>query len=227
MPNSLRPRIGLLFSGGIDSAVLLDELLADDWRVTPIYVRSGFVWEDAELRAIRRFLAALSHPRLDRLMELELPLADLYGDHWSISGCDVPDDTTPDEAVYLPGRNPLLLMKPAMWCWQRGIERLALATLSSNPFRDATQDFFSQFERMIHEATGGELEIVRPLEHLSKDRVVELGRHLPLELTFSCLAPVGDAHCGRCNKCAERRLAFDELGLADRTIYAAAPASAR
>ena len=32
-----------------------------------------------------------------------------------------------------------------------------------------------------------------------------LGRGLPLELTFSCIAPVAGQHCGRCNKCAERR----------------------
>jgi 7-cyano-7-deazaguanine synthase len=72
---------------------------------------------------------------------------------------------------------------------------------------------------MIRQATRGQLEIIRPFAHLRKESVMELGRHLPLELTFSCLAPVDGLHCGRCNKCAERRRAFAQLKLNDRTRY--------
>jgi 7-cyano-7-deazaguanine synthase len=79
---------------------------------------------------------------------------------------------------------------------------------------------------MLHEAMDGHLQIARPLEHLTKQRVLEMGRHLPLELTFSCLAPVDRMHCGHCNKCAERRRGFAEIGLDDPTVYyAASPAS--
>jgi 7-cyano-7-deazaguanine synthase len=49
---------------------------------------------------------------------------------------------------------------------------------------------------------------------------VPVGDGLPLELTFSCLRPVGGLHCGRCNKCAERRRGFAEAGLPDPTQYA-------
>jgi 7-cyano-7-deazaguanine synthase len=31
---------------------------------------------------------------------------------------------------------------------------------------------------------------------------------------------VGERHCGRCNKCAERRKAFADAGIADGTPYA-------
>jgi 7-cyano-7-deazaguanine synthase len=41
-----------------------------------------------------------------------------------------------------------------------------------------------------------------------------------LELTFSCIDPQEGEHCGRCNKCAERRRAFATSGLVDRTTYA-------
>ena len=37
---------------------------------------------------------------------------------------------------------------------------------------------------------------------------MELGRDMPLELTFSCIDPRDGLHCGRCNKCAERQEAF-------------------
>jgi len=227
MPNQLhQPTAGLLLSGGIDSAVLLDQLLASGWRVVPFYVRTGCVWDECELAAVRRFLSALAGKGLGDLVVLQMPLGDLYADHWSISGLNVPDDTSPDEAVFMPGRNPLLLLKPVLWCQTHGIGQLAIATLENNPFDDATPEFFAQFERMIHRATGEQVQIVRPFERMPKHRVMELGRHLPLELTFSCLAPRDGLHCGTCNKCAERRAGFRRVGAEDRTRYAAEGATA-
>jgi 7-cyano-7-deazaguanine synthase len=139
----------------------------------------------------------------------------------------VPDETTPDEAVFLPGRNPLLLIKPMLWCAQNGVRELALATLASNPFDDATPGFFAQFESLMHEAVGERVRIVRPLEQLTKFAVMELGAGLPLEWTFSCLAPKGGRHCGRCNKCAERQAAFAYWAAGDPTEYASAIAPVR
>ena len=78
-------------------------------------------------------------------------------------------------------------------------------------------------------ALGQPLEVVTPSAHLSKAEVlalaVVLGRGrsgLPIEHTFSCIAPADGSHCGRCNKCAERRKAFAEAGIEDRTQYAPA-----
>jgi 7-cyano-7-deazaguanine synthase len=216
------PRTGLLLSGGLDSAILAGQLLDRGWHVVPIYVRSGCVWEQHEIAAVRRFLSAIDRSRLDGLIQLDLPLADLYGDHWSITGLNVPDDTTPDHAVFMPGRNPLMLIKPVLWCQMHGIGQLALATLANNPFVDATTGFFASFEEMIHQATGGQVQIARPFARMLKRQVMELGRHLPLELTFSCLAPVDGLHCGLCNKCAERHLAFRQLEIDDPTRYCSA-----
>jgi len=221
MPNFLHtPKTGLLLSGGLDSAILLGQLLSRGWYVTPFHIRTGCFWQQDELLAVDRFLARISQPNLDDLVVFDMPLGDLYGEHWSMSGFDVPNDLSPDEAVFLPGRNPLLLLKPALWCRMNGIDHLALATLSNNPFPDATPDFFAQFEAMLHKATGRGLQIARPFEHLTKNQVLQLGRDLPLELTFSCLAPSNGLHCGHCNKCAERGRAFSQAGILDRTRYA-------
>jgi len=215
-----RPTTGLLLSGGLDSAILLGQQLAAGATIVPFYVRTGCVWEAAELRAVRRFLADLDQPRLHKLVVLDVPLADLYGNHWSLSGLGIPDERSPDEAVYLPGHNPLLLMKPVIWCRMNGVAELALATLAGNPFPDATPEFFAAFEAMVHEALGGQVRITRPLAHLTKREVLEIGRDLPLEHTFSCIAPVDGVHCGHCNKCAERRRAFGEARIVDPTEYA-------
>jgi 7-cyano-7-deazaguanine synthase len=69
-------------------------------------------------------------------------------------------------------------------------------------------------------ALGRPLEVVTPFAGRAKHEVLELGRPFALDLTFSCIAPHGERHCGHCNKCAERRLAFEGRGLADATEYA-------
>jgi 7-cyano-7-deazaguanine synthase len=183
-------------------------------------VRSGLFWQAAELHALKRFLVAIASSRLEPLVCFELPLDDLYSGHWSITGRDVPGSDTPDEAVFLPGRNALLALKPALWCQMHGIGRLALGTLGSNPFGDATSGFFHDLEGALNRGSVAPIEFLRPFETFDKRRVMELGRRYPLQTTFSCIDPVENLHCGRCNKCAERRVAFGLIALADPTQYA-------
>jgi 7-cyano-7-deazaguanine synthase len=217
--------IGLLLSGGLDSAILLGHLLGRGERVQPFYVRSHLLWESKELWAARRFLSALASPWLRELVVFDQPLEDLYEEHWSLTGRGVPDAATPDSAVYLPGRNALLLIKPALWCRLHGIGQLALGVLGSNPFSDATPEFFDEFQSALERATDAPLRFLRPFAQFDKRQVMELGRGLPLELTFSCIAPSGGLHCGQCNKCAERMAAFRDAAIEDRTRYASQTAN--
>ena len=112
-----RPSHAVLTSGGVDSAVLVADLARRGWSVQPLYIRFGLTWEATEEAHLRRFLNALpANLQAEPLVVFDLPIADLYGAHWSVSGAGVPDDTTPDSAVYLPGRNLLLLAKCSVWC---------------------------------------------------------------------------------------------------------------
>ncbi len=213
--------VAVLFSGGLDSAVLVGQLLAAGKRVWPLAIDCQWHWQTAELQAARRFLAAIATSNLEPLVVLQMPLADLYANHWSITGRAVPGELEPDRNVYLPGHNPLLLVKAQVWCRLNGVGQLALGALASNPFADSTEEFFRTFEAAMDRAISGHVELVRPLGNLTKREVMRLGRGLPLEWTFSCLAPVGGRHCGRCNKCAERRQAFGQAAMNDPTQYAA------
>jgi len=213
-----------MISGGVDSAILLVHLLDHGYRVQPIYVSMGCAWDVSERRAVGRFVNALDDTLDDDVIlpvvDLAMPVGDLYGDHWSITSQGVPDESTPDEAVYLWGRNPLLLVKPVLWCQQNDIAELALGTLASNPFADASQEFFEQFAAALATATETDVTILRPLADRTKTQILALGAQLPLELTFSCLAPDEGRHCGRCNKCAERAQALVSLPGGDPTLYA-------
>lgn len=212
--------IGVLASGGVDSSILIKCLLDAGQRVKPFYIRSGLCWQPQEEQSLDRYLDAVAVPELEPLTVLELSLADVYGDHWSITGRNVPSADTPDEAVYLPGRNALLAIKAAIWCQLHDIGVLAAATLKSNPFDDASASFFHHLGRALSAMRSRPFRLTHPFGRSTKQQVMELGRTFPLELTFSCIAPCHGAHCGRCNKCAERQAAFRESGIKDRTNYA-------
>jgi 7-cyano-7-deazaguanine synthase len=219
--------LAVLVSGGADSAVLLGEALGRHPAVHPLYVRCGLYWETVELDYLRRFLAAMATPVLKPLTVLDMPVADIYAAHWSLTGVGVPGAETPDDAVFLPGRNVLLLAKALLWCHLRGVPAVALAPLEANPFPDATPAFFQAYQDVVNEAVGGNVRVVQPYRGLSKAEVLRRGRNMPLELTFSCIRPVEGRHCGACNKCAERRHAFAAAGLPDPTPYSSgAPCTA-
>jgi 7-cyano-7-deazaguanine synthase len=213
--------LAILVSGGLDSAILVGEMLRAGRIVQPLYVRNGLVWEAVELDYLRRYFEALQGPKLRPLHGLDLPVGDLYPSHWSLTGRGIPDGDSPDEAVFLPGRNVLLLSKAILWCHLHEVPAVALAPLVSNPFPDATPEFFRSFEAIVNQAIGGSVRVLRPYGGLTKREVMFRGQGLPLELTFSCIHPADMLHCGRCNKCAERRRAFADAEMPDPTNYAA------
>ena len=213
----------VLFSGGLDSAVLLAVERQDHSPIFPIHVRSGFAWEDAERRAIDRLLAsAVFSSGVAPLTTLTVDMRDIYpATHWAVTG-QPPAYDTPDEDVYLDGRNVVLLSKTAVLAARRSSPRIALGSLSANPFPDATPAFFDTIARALSLGLNHAIEIVRPLAAFHKDRVVHLGLELgvPIELSMSCMNPAGDTHCGECSKCRERQHAFKAAGVVDRTAYA-------
>jgi 7-cyano-7-deazaguanine synthase len=217
--------VAALVSGGVESAGMLGKVAPLCRRMHPLYLRFGLRWEDGELEKLGAFLKAIDCLRLAPLTVLSLPMGDVYGRHWSINGDGVPPSGTADEAVYLPGRNLLMLAKVSVWCAMNDIELIALGALKSNPFSDATDDFFSTMETAALQALGHRVKVWRPFGKLSKSDVVKLARDLPLELSHSCLEPVSLGggnrveHCGKCNKCEERQAAFAQAGMKDPTIY--------
>lgn len=211
------PTLAVLISGGLDSAILLGDALRRQ-QVVPIYIRCGLFWETVELNYLQRFLDALANPKLMPLVILEQPIVDVYGAHWSISG-NAPLIGTPEEAVFLPGRNVLLLAKSLLWCHLHDVPAIALGSLQTNPFPDATPAFFRGMQDIVNLAVQGKVEVRLPFGGMKKVEVMKLGEGLPLEHTISCASPVNGLHCGRCSKCGERRDAFRDAGMVDPSKY--------
>ena len=229
----------VLLSGGLDSAVLVaDEAAAGE--VQPIYVSVGLAWESAERAVVSSFLPAANvNGRVRPLVSLGVDMRDVYAaTHWAMAGTP-PAYHTPDEDVYLPGRNVVLLGKAAVYCAAAKIDRLVIGTLAHNPFPDATPAFREAMARALSLGLDRPLQIDAPYADTEKSAVIRRGAELgvPFELTLSCMNPPSTIssgtlapspqpptvhsalHCGECSKCRERHDAFVASGIPDPTSY--------
>src|SRR5262249_29829697 len=147
---------------------------------------------------------------------------------------------TPDEDVYLGGRNVVLLGKAAVFCAAAGLDRIVLGTLAHNPFPDATPEFRAAMARALSLGLAHDIAVDAPFAGVSKAEVIRRGAALgvPFDLTLSCMQPQvrepheprepcepGEPfepviHCGLCSKCRERHDAFLEAQVIDPTTYA-------
>jgi 7-cyano-7-deazaguanine synthase len=216
--------VAVLCSGGLDSVVLVAHE-AQTTEVQPIYVAVGLAWEPAERSILDRLASTtVFRGRVRPLVTLDMTMRDVYpASHWAVRGAP-PAYDTPDEDVYLAGRNVVLLSKAAVYCASAGIHRIAIGPLAGNPFPDATPAFFAAMARALSLGLAHRIEVVAPFGSLHKADVVKIGATLgvPLAWSLSCMNPRDGLHCGLCSKCRERRDAFDEAGVADPTTYAAA-----
>jgi 7-cyano-7-deazaguanine synthase len=205
--------------------VLLAEA-ASNGPAVPIYVASGLAWESAEQAALDQLLAAPPYRKnVAPLVRLHVDMRDVFpATHWAVRGV-APAFDTPDEDVYIDGRNIVLLSKTAVLMARSGLCRVLLGPLSGNPFPDASPAFFRAMEAALGEGLQIPLRIETPYASCHKADVIRIGVRLgvPFQLTLSCMQPVNGLHCGRCSKCRERRDAFREAGIEDPTRYAERP----
>ena len=216
----------VLLSGGVDSAVLAAHE-AQTARVLPVYVGVGLAWEAAEVAMLEHLLRApVFAGRIEPLVRVDVTRRDVYPPtHWAIQGTP-PAYDTPDEDVYLSGRNLVLLTKAGVVAARNDAHRIALGPLAGNPFPDARPAFFSSMAQSLSLGLDHAIEVATPFLAWEKPDVIKRGveLHVPLEFTLSCMNPVvADGlpqHCGLCSKCRERRDAFAAAGVSDPSRYA-------
>ncbi len=211
-------KIGVLFSGGLDSAALLEHYRSRGYEVHPVFIEAGLPWEKIELYWTRRFLTALHSSQIKPLLTIKLLLGDAYRHNWSKIG-KIPGPRSRDQAVYLPARNLMLLSRAMLFLTPLHVTDIAIGTLEGNPFPDGKRSYFKLLARVFSQSIGKHIQIHSPLRKQKKKNVIAAHKELPLHLTFSCINPKGKFHCGKCNKCAERKKAFKQAGVADKTVY--------
>lgn len=212
----------VLFSGGLDSAVLL-AYAAREGPVQPLYVSVGLAWETQERAAADALLQSGAIAGALPAVTLHADMRDVYPrTHWAIQGT-APAYDTPDEDVYIEGRNIVLLAKASVFMARAGLTRVLMGPLAGNSFPDASAEFFDAMGRALSMGLAAPISIEAPFARMHKADVIRIGAELrvPMELSLSCMQPRDGIHCGRCSKCRERIEGFREAGVPDPTRYAA------
>jgi 7-cyano-7-deazaguanine synthase len=142
------------------------------------------------------------------------------------SGGDIP-------VTYVPARNTIFLSLALGWAEAAGARSIFIGVnaLDYSGYPDCRPEFIRGFERLAELATkagseGEAFTIEAPLLMLSKPDIAREAARLGLDagLSWSCYDPTSNGeHCGLCDSCRLRALAFRDAGLPDPTRYAAAP----
>jgi 7-cyano-7-deazaguanine synthase len=229
--NDPAPLAVVLLSGGLDSMVAAGIARERGFRLLALtidYNQRHRVEIEAAGR-IARLLGAERH--------IVLPL-DLTGFGGSALTADitVPKDGVEEGAIpvtYVPARNTIFLSVALGWAEAAGARALFIGinALDYSGYPDCRPEFVAAFEAMANLATkagveGDRFTVETPLLHMRKAQIASEAARLGLDagLSWSCYDPAPEGrHCGLCDSCRLRALAFAEAGLADPTLYAARP----
>lgn len=214
----------LIYSGGLDSTVLLYQLLQAQHRVYALTIHYG-QRHACEIDSARAICAenGVEH------RVLELPqLACLFG------GGSLTDFSTPVpeghyeeasmKATVVPNRNMILLSLAAAWAMSLKADSISYAAHAGDHaiYPDCRPAFADAMDHAIALADWHPVRLDRPFVGKPKTELVRLGASLgvPFAKTWSCYQGKSK-HCGCCGTCIERRQAFYEAGIDDPTPYAA------
>ncbi len=214
----------LIYSGGLDSTVLLYQLRNENHEVSALSVHYG-------QRHHQRELAAAS--QLCRLNHVEHRIADLSGIAPLLTGSSLTDLSIPIpeghyeeesmKSTVVPNRNMILLSLATAWAISLKADTVAYAAHGGDHaiYPDCRESFAQALDQAIRLADWHEVRLHRPFVQSSKSDIVRLGATLgvPFGETWSCYQG-GDLHCGRCGTCLERREAFHLAAVPDPTLYA-------
>ncbi|MBI3468657.1 MAG: 7-cyano-7-deazaguanine synthase QueC [Planctomycetes bacterium] len=215
-------RTVVIFSGGIDSTVLLHDLHAQGNEALALSVDYG-QRHRVELDHARRIAEALGVEW--RLADLSAIAPLLAGSSQTSGDVPVPHGHYAEESMkqtVVPNRNMIMLAVAGGWAISRRADRVAYAAHSGDHtiYPDCRPEFARAMDHALGLADWHRITLHCPYITLTKAQVVARGALLGVDFaaTWSCYEG-GDLHCGRCGTCYERREAFQLAGVPDPTRY--------
>lgn len=216
-------KIVVIYSGGLDSTVLLHHLINEGHQVHALSINYG-QRHRCELKSASTIAQTLAVPH---------ELADLSGIQHLLAGSSLTSPEIPVaeghytessmKSTIVPNRNMLFLALATSYALSINASAVAYAAHNGDHaiYPDCRSEFADAMQTAIQLADWNTIELMRPFVDWSKADIVQRGYQLntPLERTWSCYNG-GHVHCGRCGTCIERREAFDLCGIKDPTLYA-------
>ncbi|GMV98151.1 MAG: 7-cyano-7-deazaguanine synthase [Phycisphaerae bacterium] len=224
------PKAVVLLSGGLDSATSLAVARRDGFEPYALSFRYG-QRHGSEIDAARR---VADHLRAARHVITDIDLR-AFGGSALTDDLAVPKGRSLEEMsagvpiTYVPARNTIFLSFALAYAEVLGAGDIYIGVnaIDYSGYPDCRPEYIRAFEHLANLATkaaveGRRLTIHAPLIHLTKSRIIALGRELGVDfsLTRSCYDPdEAGRSCGRCDSCRLRLKGFAEAGLTDPIPY--------
>lgn len=190
----------LCYSGGVDSTVLLYDLI--DQGDTPLAFGVDYGQRHRrELDAAKGICGDLGVEYVQTTVDAPFLNSEL---------------TDGRGGVIVPNRNMILIALGAAIALSHDAEAVAVACHADDAdiFPDCRPAFLDAAWRVLDKATVGAVKLQRPYVSWTKRQIVERGHQLgvPFDRTWSCYRG-GDEPCGRCLACRNRRDALNPFVL--------------
>lgn len=213
----------VLFSGGLDSTVLLADQLARGRQVTALGCDYGSRHNERELACAKAICESYGVRQLTVSLDF---IGKMFKSALLAGGADIPkasyDEATMAQTV-VPFRNGVMVSAAAGLAESIGADAVALAAHGGdhNIYPDCRPEFLHAMGEAIRLGTDTQIALLRPFAEISKTDIVRRGVELGVDFskTWSCYVG-GEVHCGECGTCRERREAFLAAGVEDPTVYA-------
>ena len=182
-------KVGLLYSGGLESNALLSYYQAKNIEVELLYLKFGFIWESAEIYNIKKFLNK----------NLVLHIVDLK-DEFNVQQLGYVDSA---EKNIIPNRNLLMLSIASTYFYNIGIIYIAIGLQGSIEYPDTSIEYLNTLEKLIAEGLREpKFKIEMPFYSLTKQEILsKFFDKIDLDKVFSCTNPHGNSMCMQCYKC--------------------------
>ena len=212
----------VLFSGGLDSTVLVYHLLNEGADLKLLSIDYGQRHEN-ELKSSSEIAESLELKH----EILRLPMLNnlLGGSALTDPSISLPEGHYAEDsmkATVVPNRNMILLSLAAGHAISLQFDTVAYAAHAGDHtiYPDCRPEFATAMDQALKLCDWNTVSLYRPFVQLSKHDLVRKGKELgvPFEKTWSCYAG-NDKHCGKCGTCVERKEAFELVGLLDPTEY--------
>lgn len=222
MSESLKKRVIVLCSGGMDSVVALHAAAREHEVVAALSFHYGSKHNDREIPFAAYHADLLGTAHLTIQLDF---MGSLFESHLLKSGAPIPKGHYEEETMkqtVVPFRNGIMLAVAAGMAESRYATGVVIAAHSGDHaiYPDCREGFMKAMGDAIRLGTYADVELLRPFISMTKSEIARRGHELAVDFsqTWSCYVG-GETHCGECGTCVERREAFQLAGLDDPTDY--------
>lgn len=199
----------LLFSGGMDSTVVLAWMIAHGWEpwcITFEYGQTNGVEVERAKRIAKKY-------NVKKHVIFPLPLH-MFGNSRMLEGGDQRVQKNENYTDIVPGRNTVFLAIAGAWGEGEGVGDIFIGVDRANG-NDCESEYFRKVEAMEREVNK-RFVLHTPLWERRKAEIIQMGIELGVDFkdTITCYHPDREGRqCGKCNGCKYRAIGFKELGL--------------